>query len=395
MLTREQVVSVFTQVLGRVPDEREVQERLATGESLDDLLRMVLDSEEYAAKLREVRAESSLDHAVVNVFHPDLAEWGPSPGTLSDDGAAIVGREGWLFLCGGTNSNLGQHLGTVATTPGWLGEWRELIGSREALAHELGVASTLLVIPDKLAVYGGRYPARLEPVGPRPIERLTALPDLSIVYPQAELQAAAAGGHEVFIRTDTHLTFSGNELLFHSLLAGLGVEETPDFDDLPSRSYPFAGDLGTKFEPNIVSIVTEPNTLHDAVIVEDNRDEVFAVGGHIGTRRVFRNDRSPDPRTIVVFGDSFGFASPRFQGLSWFLAQVFREVHFVWVPFGWDSGYIRRVGAEAVLVQGAERFLGRVPHVEVDASELVAETLRRKRPIGIDRVSDDRMESAI
>ena len=71
----------------------------------------------------------------------------------------------------------------------------------------------------------------------------------------------------------------------------------------------------------------------------------------------------------VIFGDSFGFAAAYYQGLSWFLAQAFREVHFVWVPFGWDADYVRRVGAEAVLVQGAERFVARVPRFEVDTSQ--------------------------
>ena len=47
-----------------------------------------------------------------------------------------------------------------------------------------------------------------------------------------------------------------------------------------------------------------------------------------------------------------------------------------------------RVGAEAVLVQGAERFVARVPRLRVDASRLSEETLKRKRPVGIEGVSD-------
>ncbi len=388
MLSHEDVVSVYRQVLGREPSDAEVDERVAAGGSLDDLLRMALDSEEYAVRLRESAPDRSRELAVVNVFHPDLAEWGLPPGTRSEDGIAVVGREGWLFLCGGTNSNLGQHLGTVEMAPDWHDDWRRLIGRREELARDLGVASALLVVPDKLAAYEQFYPEALQPRGPRPIERLTETPGTGIHYPLGELRAAAAAGEDVYLRTDTHLTFRGNELLFQSVLGVLGVERAPSFDELPFRSYPITGDLGRKFDPEIVGIVTEPNTLHNATMVEDNRDEIAAVDGHIGSRRVFRNDRSTDPRTMVLFGDSFGFAADYYQGLAWFLAQVFREVHFIWVPFGWDSEYIRRVGAEAVLVQGAERFVGRVPHLEVDVSMLAEETLRRKQPIGVERVSE-------
>jgi hypothetical protein len=388
MLTREQVLSVYRQVLGRTPSKQEIEDQLAATGTLDGLLRVALDSDEYAAQLRERGADSSRAPALVNVFHPDLAAWGLPPGTRSDDGIAIVGHEGWLFLCGGTNANLGQYVGAVEMEPSWLDEWREVVSRRADELRDLGVASALLVVPDKLAVYEEHYPEDLERVGPRPIERLLAVPEMPIVYPLAELRAAAAAGEESYLRTDTHLTFRGNELLFSSVLAALGVEDPPDLTTLPLRSYPIAGDLGVKFDPQIVSIVSEPNSLHNASIVEDNREEIEAVDGHIGTRRVFRNEQAPDPRIAVVFGDSFGFSAAYYQGLSWFLAQTFSEVHFVWIPFGWDSDYVRRVGAEAVLVQGAERFVARVPHVNVDVSRLAEETLRRKQPIGVEAVFD-------
>jgi|SRR5215213_2759333 len=388
MLTREQVVSVYRQVLGRTPSEEEIDHQLASMPTLDGMLRVALDSDEYAERLRERGVDSSRTATVVNVYHPDLAPWGVQPGTRSDDDIAIVGHEGWLFLCGGTNANIGQYVGAVEMEPGWLEEWQEVIRRRAAESSERQLATALLVVPDKLAVYEEHYPGDLTRVGPRPIERLLAAPDIPIAYPLAELRAAAASGEEVYLRTDTHLTFRGNELLSSSVLAALGVEEPPDFTTLPLRSYPIAGDLGAKFDPPIVSVVSEPNSLHDARIVEDNRDEIAAVDGHIGTRRVFRNDQAVDSRVAVVFGDSFGFATAYYQGLSWFLAQVFREVHFVWVPFGWDSDYIRAVGAEAVLVQGAERFVARVPRVSVDVSSLAEETLRRKRPVDVERVFD-------
>jgi alginate O-acetyltransferase complex protein AlgJ len=388
MLTREQVVSVYRQVLGRTPSEEEIDYQLTAASTLDGMLRIALDSEEYTERLRGARPDSSRSRTFVNVFHPDLAAWGLPPGTRSEDGIAIVGRDGWLFLCGGTNANLGQYVGAVEMEPTWLEEWQEVVRRRAVESSELGVATALLVVPDKLAVYEEHYPEDLTRSGPRPIERLLAVPGMPVVYPLAELRAAAASGKEVYLRTDTHLTFAGNELLFSSVLAALEVESPPDFSTLPLRSYPIAGDLGVKFDPEIVSIVSEPNSLHNARIVEDNRDEIAAVDGHIGTRRVFRNEQAPDPRVAVVFGDSFGFSAAYYQGLAWFLAQVFREVHFIWVPFGWDSDYVRRVGAEAVLVQGAERFVARVPHLEVDVSRLAEETLRRKRPVGVEHVFD-------
>ncbi len=388
MLTREQVISVYGQVLGRPPSEQEIEGQLAAVGTLDDMLRVALDSDEYVERLIRSKTDPSGGEPVVNIFHPDLAPWCLQPGTRSEDGIAIVGDDGWLFLCGGTNANLDQYVGVAEMEPGWLDEWQEVIRHRTYKSRDLGVASALLVVPDKLAVYEEHYPEDLTRAGPRPIERLLTAPDLPIVYPLAELRAAAASGEEVYLRTDTHLTFRGNELLFASVQAALGIENPPDLSALPLHSYPIVGDLGVKFDPQIVSIVSEPGSLHHARIVEDNREEIEAVDGHIGTRRVFRNEQAPDPRVAVVFGDSFGFSAAYYQGLSWFLAQVFREVHFVWVPFGWDSDYVQRAGAEAVLIQGAERFVARVPHIEVDVSHLVEETLSHKRPLGVESVFD-------
>jgi alginate O-acetyltransferase complex protein AlgJ len=386
-LTREQILSVYRQVLGREPDGGEIAAQLAALPDLDAMLRVALDSEEYAQRLAEAGNLSTRTPTEVNIYHPDLAGFGPRPGTRSPDDSAIVGDGGQLLLRGGSNAVLGQYTGEVRMAPGWLDSWRDLILARRAETAALGVSTALLVVPDKLAVYEDRYPEPLRRQGLRPAEQLHSEPGLDVLYPLAELQAAAAAGEDVYLRTDTHLTFRGNELLFAAVAPSLGVE-APDFSDLPMNSYPITGDLGSKFDPPIVSIVNEPGTLAAAKIVEDNRPEIEAVGGHIGTRRVFYNGSSPDPRTAVLFGDSFGFSAPNYQGISWFMAQVFRETHFVWIPFGWDPDYVRRIGAEVALVQGAERFVARIPHPRTEVAELAAETLRRKQPVGVEAVSD-------
>lgn len=388
-LTAAQVRAVYEEVLGREPAEAEVTEQLGLPD-LRAMLRLALDSGEFDERFREaVATEIARKPPIVNIFHHDLAPYATQLGTRSPDGIAIVGHEGVLHLCGGSNAILDQYVGEFDLAPDWLDQWRAVILGRREEMHTMGLASALLVVPDKLTVYEDRYPEPLEKVGPRPVERLLAEPDLEILYPLAELSATAAT-EDVYMRNDTHLTFRGNELLFRALLEPLGISAAavPDFAAMPLRSYPIFGDLGEKFDPRIVNIVSEPNTLGAAEIVEDNRAEIEAVGGHIGSRRVFRNATAPDSRIAVLFGDSFGFSAPYYQGVSWFMAQIFREVHFVWVPFGWDPDYVREVGAEAVLVQGAERFVARVPHSRSEVAALAEETLRRKRPVGVEAVSD-------
>jgi alginate O-acetyltransferase complex protein AlgJ len=386
-LTAAQVRAVYEEVLGRKPDDSEVESQMGQPD-LAAMLRLALDSAEYQEQLR-LKAAASAGPSFVNVHHPDLAAYGLPPGTRSDDEIGIVGDDGFLFLFRGTNTNVEQHIGAIEMAPGWLDEWRQIILRRQAECEEMGLATATLVVPDKLAVYEELYPEPLVKVGPRPVERVLALPELGLIYPIEEMRRAAQD-REVFMRNDTHLTFPGNELLFRTVLEplGIGPEALPDFASMPLRSYPVIGDLGVKFDPRIVTIVHEPNTLGAAEIVEDNRAEIEAVGGHIGTRRVFRNRTAPDRRVAVLFGDSFGFSAAYYQGVSWFMAQVFSEVHFIWIPFGWDPDYVRAVGAEVVLVQGAERFVARIPHPRTEVAQLAEETLRRKAALGFEAVFD-------
>src|SRR6201999_1464743 len=103
--------------------------------------------------------------------HPDLAEFGTPPGTRSPDGNAIVGLGGQLLLRGGTNAILDQFTGEVQMAPDWLDSWRELTLARRGEIAAMGLASALLMVPDKLAVYADRYPEPLDRRGPPPAGR--------------------------------------------------------------------------------------------------------------------------------------------------------------------------------------------------------------------------------
>jgi hypothetical protein len=381
-LTAAQVQTVFEVLLDREISAAEVEVQLGHPD-LAALMRMVLESPEYAERLR-LKAAVEKGPGVVNIYHPDLSDFTLQPGSRSDDEVAIVGQDGHLFLAQGTNSNLDQHLGVAEMPVGWLEEWRDLIVGRRAEVDAMGLTVANLVVPDKFAVCEDRYPVPMEKVGPRPIERLLAVPEIAreLTYPLEDLRAAEAEG-DVYLHTDTHLSYHGYDVLFRALLDPLGIAaaDVPDFAAVPLRARAKVGDLGIKFEPRIVEIDNAPFTLGAATIVRDNRAQLEASGGHVGIHRVFGNEGAPDPRVAVLYGDSYGFSGESYLGVSWFMAQVFREVHFVWVPFGWDPGYAREVGAEVVLVEGAERFLGRTPRRSFEVAGLAEETLRRKTPL--------------
>jgi alginate O-acetyltransferase complex protein AlgJ len=378
-LRPQDVLAVYQHLLGREPREEEVGHQLKSAGTLSALLDVVLASEEYRQREGAPAPPAPAPpggRRVVNTYHPDLARWTFPPGTRSADGVAIVGHDGFLFLCGGTNANLEQFLGRAPMPDDWLDGWRQTFARRERELATLGAQGVTVVVPDKLAVYEEHYPEALVREGLRPVERLQAAGDLPFHYPLASLRAAATR-EMTFLRTDTHVSLKGNAALYESLAATLACA-VPDLTDVPTSPYLTSGDLGSRFDPKVLEVAGNIGSLLDARLVQDNRAEIAAVGGHIGTHRVFVNDAAADKRVVLVFGDSFGFGDKDYQGLTWFLSQTFRDVHFVWVPFGWDARYAEQVGAQVVLFQGAERFLGRVPLPTIDVPQLAKDTLKRK-----------------
>jgi len=238
-------------------------------------------------------------------------------------------------------------------------------------------------MPDKLAIHEEHFPEPIDPIGPRPVLRLRERAGKGLLYPLQELRSARSGG-DVALRTDTHLTARGNLVLAAAVTRRLGLADPDPALIAQPREHVFSGDLGTHFTPRIVEVARTPIGLGDAEMVADNRDAIAAVDGHVGTRRVLRNGSAPDARVAVLFGDSYGCPWPYYQGLGWWLAQAFAEVHFVWVPFGWDPAYLREAGAQVAVVQTSERFVGRVPLDRVDVTALMRATIESGQPAGLD-----------
>jgi alginate O-acetyltransferase complex protein AlgJ len=390
-LLPQHVEAVFLEFLGRHASPDDVALWMNIG-SLRALIDGVLDAEEYRARLaeRESEARAAASIPYVNCWTPELAGYCRPPGTISDDGVAIVGEQGHLFLYGGTNDNLAMFRGDVPMASDWLDQWCSLVEERNAHASARGLSLCSLVVPDKLAVYSDLLPSGLLGEGARPLNRLMESERLaSLLYPGEALRAARSGG-ETYMVTDSHLTNRGNRLLAELTIEALGAGGgLLDGVERAERTQLVSGDLGTHFHPPVLErrgFLANPSA---AEIVADNWGAISAAGGHIGTRRVFRREDAPDRRTVVIFGDSYAFGDEAYPGLSWFLAQAFREVHFVWVPFGWDPDYVERTGAELAVCQTAERFVVRVPRVRVDVASLVGTDDSSPGAHGLETVFDD------
>ncbi|ACA18943.1 conserved hypothetical protein [Methylobacterium sp. 4-46] len=285
-----------------------------------------------------------------------------------------VGRDGWLFLTGGTNRVLAQYRATLPNA--WLlWRWRRLIERRSARAAALGLRYHHVVIPEKLSIYEDRLdgialdpalsPARR--LGARLARSRAAGAWIDLVGP---MRAARAGERPLFLRTDTHWTERGCQLAYAEIMRGLAAAPRADLAARPYRETEAVLDLGGKLPDRPREVARMVEYLRDARRVGANSlVETFEAQGramdlHVGARVVFRND-SPlaDPRCLVLFGDSCAHFGTFF--LTGLLAESFREVHFLWSA-SVDWGYVARVRPHLLLVEMAERFLYRVPDDRFD-----------------------------
>jgi alginate O-acetyltransferase complex protein AlgJ len=387
-LLAEHVEAVFLEFLGREASEQDVAVWMGVG-SLRALIDGVLASEEYTSRVAKRAVAAGAEGLFVNCWTPELDRFNRPLGTISADGVAVVGRDGHLFLYGGSNDNLAMYRGEIAMAPDWLEQWSVLVAERVEHARETGRSICCLVVPDKLAVYGDLFPQPLDTGGPRPVVRLLEEARLPLRYP-SELLHGARKQADTYMLTDSHLTGLGNRLLAETTIEGLDASPSLLRGVVRGGEEQLSsGDLGRHYAPPIVEVGERPAAPSAASIVFDNWPQVAAAGGHIGTLRIFRREDAPDPRTVVVFGDSYGFGDEAYRGLSWYLAQAFREVHFVWVPFGWDPAYLDRVGAELAVCQTAERFIARLPRRSVDVRALVEESAGKGGALGLEKVFGD------
>lgn len=360
----QDVQILYRSLLGRTASQLEVQGQLAAGD-WRATLQAIIASAEYADRTPVRRTPQE---AMVNTWHPAFENFSVPVGSLSRDGSAVMGRSGWIFLITGSNSVLEQYGAAYSLTDGWHERWEGVVCVRQDGAKALGADLAMLVVPDKISVLADQLPPDITLVVRPPAERL-ARQFLGLRYPVGELQVV----ERAFLRTDTHLAPEGNAALAGVVLRDLGVDPGSLHGDAGAGSpYLASGDLGSRFDPPVVEIMGGPTSFGSARVVEDNRPQVAALGRHVGTRRVLANDSASDPRTVVVFGDSFAFAEPHYAGITWHLAQHFRSVHFVWAPFGWDPDYVEAVGAEAVVCETAERFVPRPPELRNSVDALVA-----------------------
>ena len=144
-----------------------------------------------------------------------------------------VGRDGWLFLTGGSNDVVEQY--RLDQDLSW--SWRRLIEARAERCKRLGVVFLQVVVPDKLTVLSHLCAETIVDPALAPAVQLATLMGESqaaanyvdLVQP---FRAAIGDADDLYLRTDTHWSYKGCLLAYRRICAALGVSPSRR----PSRS---------------------------------------------------------------------------------------------------------------------------------------------------------------
>lgn len=281
-----------------------------------------------------------------------------------------VGRDGWLFLIGGSNRVLGQYRRSLS---GWwrLRGWARRIAARTVRAQGLGIRCVHILVPEKLTVYDDRTEGLRYDPAQSPARRLAyRLMGLSGYVDIVAPMRAVRDETPLFRRTDSHWTYDGCLIAYRALMRACGAIPPPDIAERPRFTHEGLWDLGEKLPEPPRETVTNWAIDRDAVrIYASPRVEAYEAAGrasdlHVGAHVIYRNSAPyADPRRLVLFGDSCAHYTPIF--LTGFLAESFCEVHFIWSS-SIDWGYVERVKPDILIVEMAERFLSRLPDDRFD-----------------------------
>ena len=295
---------------------------------------------------------------------------------MTSGNGVAVGQDGWLYWVGRAGE-VEKFYGDTALSRRILRRWARLINRRARRLDGLGIRHVHAVVPDKLAVYpaalGRAFPGLDDPPGMRLARLLAEDGRAPMVDLLASLRAARVD-EPVYLRTDTHWTYRGYLTAYRALCEALGAPVADHVFAGTQTCERFTFDLGEKLQPPVDEAYVAYDFPRRAERVDANAlvqaretgQVIRRRGLFVGSRVVMKNPASPDPRRVVLFGDSYIY-SPGAR-LTAMLAETFGEVHAIWSA-NLDWAYIEATRPDVVIFEIAERFLRQVPtdRIRIDA----------------------------
>lgn len=301
----------------------------------------------------------------------------------------IIGHDGWLFIKHGSNDVCDYYMEENKFGSELVDSWHKLLTKRHETLTELGIQYIHVFVPNKMTIYNEYTGMVFANFNGHPIR--TFLSGISkkddVVYNKSIVDLIPFFNKiknevQLFWKTDTHWSFWGCFAAYQLICSRLGVQPLNELIRRSCTEGTIAMDLGSSFEPPIKEKVKFYNVIenseriyaNDLVIYKEENGLDNEPGLHVGSNVIFKNNKAPYNKKLVIFGDSFSEYRPHL--LTALLAETFSEVHFVWST-SIDYNYVKNVRPDILITEIVERFMPKVPHDKFVLESHVKDTIAR------------------
>jgi hypothetical protein len=260
------------------------------------------------------------------------------------ESGVLIGRDGHLFLVGGSHQVLNMVSGKRCISSGSIAAFRQNITDRHQYVHNCVYRH--IIFPDKQSVLREQFPLG----DPLCLGRLylAKCKDLggTIYYPQESLCQLGISAYQ---RTDTHLSDLGLLTVAVELASEIAGRPPPGcLEALLSKlnvEREVTGDLGSKLSPPVES---RERFIHlDWPISEFHN---MVPGGNNGIVDIYISPDSIYQKRILFFGDSFG------RSLCRLLTYFFQEILFLRTPYFHPEIFDQYL-PDMMITENVERYL--------------------------------------
>lgn len=281
-------------------------------------------------------------------------------GTVSQDSEVTIGRDGFLFLLGGSNAVLQQYDRPFDAI--LAARWIELIRKREDYCTSRGIKFCQMIVPEKQSVIPEFYPIPLE----APTKLFAAIELELYAEPffancqQTLRDLFVLGGLHPYRKIDSHLSYFGAESLIRRLMHTVEIQPEIFAQTLVEEWQ--TGDLGGKFfQGNMKECVLMPTEdwefSHEApTLIHAHAPDV----GHTGTVLDWQAHKAVSNQTVLIFGNSMFERGGNPLTLSWWLSRIFARTRFVWSS-SLEEEHVDDLSPDLIICQTVERFLPTLP----------------------------------
>ncbi|WAK00673.1 polysaccharide pyruvyl transferase family protein [Methylobacter sp. YRD-M1] len=333
-----------------------------------EISNVLSDGKEHEVKVIEAETGYVLKNSPIKVLFPKLSDKSNVPRL----DLALVGKNGWLFLCNDSNDAIGQYAGRLKLTSEVLEQYVSQYRRTQSLYRHKGIYYLLTITPGKESIYSEFLPDSVTAgtgltVKDQFIAAVNPVLDVDILDLKPVLLANKSRG-QLCYKNDSHWNYLGAMIACQIIIEKLREKFTniPEFDESAFtliNGDEGACDLSGKTRLNYIDGKYVENVEHleqsvavCAISVQNEKKAIellehpYKELSKTRPTRLFKNEKSANlPRAIIIRDSYADWMIP-------FLSEYFSECLFVWARYV-EPAVIESFKPDIIIEQVVDRFL--------------------------------------